>query len=366
MRVSYLIRDDGACGYYRMTLPHEELLKHGHTVKHIEKGDTAEHIEDCLDCDVFVCARPNEKNLVGFLQKIKDVGAKLVVDFDDDLFNVSPLSFHYKDWGTENIVIEVQGEKKVLWEDGKNIDLMQNKLRLECIKRACDIADVVSVTQPVLARTYSQFGNTVCLPNCVDLSLWKNLPIKRDKDQVRLYWSGGASHYEDWAAISDAVRIVMDKYPQSVLVLMGMKFDGTLKGVDSSRIEYHNWVHTQAYPYKSAILDADISIIPLNDTDFNRSKSSIKLVEQGALGVPSVVTNIPPYSDFYNGRNGVFIDNNSTDGWVEGISYLIDNPIDRWNIGGEALATVKANFDIKREYVQWEKAYQELIDGNER
>lgn len=364
MKVSYLVRDDGACGYYRMTLPHEELGKNGHEIKHIAKGDTAQHIQDCLDCDVFVAARPNEKSMVDFLVDIKQSGKKLVIDFDDDLFNISPYSVHYQDWGTRNIDTVINGKKVPLWEDGRNIDLMQNRARLEYIKVACHEADVVSVTQPELAAVYGNYAETVCLPNCVDLDIWKPLSLKRDENEYRLYWSGGASHYEDWAIIADAIKVVMDKYHHAKLVLMGMKFDGTLKGVDSSRIEYHPWVHTQAYPYKTAILNADISIIPLKDTPFNRCKSEIKMVEQASLGIPSVVSNIPPYSNFYNGKNGVMIDNNSTDGWVEGISYLIDNPIDRWNIGGAARETVMAKYDIKNQYVLWENFYKELIDGN--
>jgi glycosyltransferase involved in cell wall biosynthesis len=362
MNITYLIRDDGACGYYRQTLPHVEMSKNGHTVRKIEKGDNADHIEKALDgCEVFVCARPNEEQIVNLLGDIKKSGSKIVIDYDDDLFSVSPMSAHYQDWGTENVTLDIAGKKVELWEDGKNIDLKANVNRLDCVRWACEAADVVSVTQPVLADVYGQYSETICLPNCIDTSRWQSLPLKREQEEVRLYWSGGSSHYEDWFMMSDAIRTIMEKYPKAKLVLLGQKFDGTLKGINPHQIEFHGWIPTPAYPYKTAILDADISLIPLMDTHFNRCKSSIKLVEQSALGVASVVSNVTPYAEFYNGGNGVFIDNNTTQGWVEGISYLIDNPLDRWKIGGAALTHVKNNFDIKTQYKLWQNAYEELL-----
>lgn len=359
MNITYLVRDNGACGYHRMVLPHETLRKRKHNIAKIEKGDTPDHIMESIDtCDVFVCARPNEPEIVDFIQRARQLGKKIVIDYDDNLFSVSPMSVHYQEWGIENVEVDLNGKKLKLWEDGKNFSISANKVRLDSIKRSCESADLISVTQPILAEVYSEYGKVVCLPNCLDLSIWKALNLKRNKDDIRLYWSGGASHYEDWAMVSEAIKAIMDKYKNATLVLLGMKFEGTIKGID--KVEYHHWVPTPAYSYKSAILDADIAIIPLADTEFNRSKSNLKLIEQGALSVPAVISNIPPYEDFHNGNNGVFIDNNSISGWVDGISYLIDNPLERWNMGGEAYKTVHDNYDITKNAYLWELAYKDL------
>ena len=83
-----------------------------------------------------------------------------------------------------------------------------------------------------------------------------------------------------------------------------------------------------------------------------------------ALAVPSVCSLVSPYKEMYNGANGVFVENNSVDGWVRGISALIEDPILRAKIGGAAQDYVLRHYDINTQYTQWVSAYKELLNGN--
>jgi glycosyltransferase involved in cell wall biosynthesis len=363
--ITYFLRDNGACGYYRIDLPLQTIKKKSDTiVKCIQKGDSASHIESCFDSDIFIIPRVAEPEMVDVMKRMKLGGKKIVVDFDDDLFNVSPFSPHYVDFGIESINVNYNGGNLPLWEDGKNINITVNKEKMETIKKAVSVADMVTVSTEILANVYRQYNNNVrILPNCVDTNLWQKLPLKSDHT-IKLYWSGGSSHYQDWLILKDVLPVIMEKHKDIKLVLMGTKFDGTIKNIPKDRIEYHTWVPTPAYPYKSTILNPDISIIPLEDTVFNRSKSAIKWIEMGALAVPSVCSFVSPYKEVYNGTNGVFIENNSVDGWVKGISTLIEDPILRAKLGGAAQDSVKRNFDINTQYHQWIDVYQELLNGN--
>ena len=49
------------------------------------------------------------------------------------------------------------------------------------------------------------------------------------------------------------------------------------------------------YPRKLAALDLDLILNPLADSDFNRCKSTIKLLEPWGIGVPVLVQNLPNY-----------------------------------------------------------------------
>jgi glycosyltransferase involved in cell wall biosynthesis len=44
--------------------------------------------------------------------------------------------------------------------------------------------------------------------------------------------------------------------------------------------------------------DFDIGLSPLRDTQFARSKSPLKALEYGALGIPVVAANVEPYASF--------------------------------------------------------------------
>jgi glycosyltransferase involved in cell wall biosynthesis len=276
---------------------------------------------------------------------------------------VSPLSQHYHEWGTEEVTLDLGGKKTELWKDGHTFDLKANRARIDNIKRAISEADALTVTTPELAEAYKEYNeNIFALPNCVDLNVWNKLSLKRETDEVRLFWSGGASHYEDWVQIQDALPVLFDKHANLKLVLLGTKFDGTLKGVPSDRIEYHSWVPTPAYPYKVPILDGDIGLIPLRETEFNNGKSNLKWIEQGALSIPCVTSAVTPYIQHDEGGNGIFIENNSVAGWIEGVSMLVDDQMLRWDMGGKAYNTVKRNFDINTQWKQWADAYRKVLE----
>ena len=95
--------------------------------------------------------------------------------------------------------------------------------------------------------------------------------------------------------------------------MCGYEFKGIFKDVDEEQYEFHNWVPTVAHPYKQALLNSDIAILPLKDDLFNRCKSAIKWVEYSSLGIPSVAVNIPPYSPEIEYSKTGFLYNNPED-----------------------------------------------------
>jgi glycosyltransferase involved in cell wall biosynthesis len=333
----------------------------GIKTKKIAVGMDASSIYDCFDSDVFVFARPHDKQTLQMMQTLKREGKKIVTDYDDNLWEVSPFSEHYADFGTEDVRVQVaDGTWMDVWQDGRNFDITKNKETLLMAEEAVKMSDMVTVTQPKLAEAYAEHNpNVVCLPNCIDLELWRKLPMKR-RDDVRLYWSGGSSHYQDWLILHDVLPIIFNRYKQVKLVIMGTVFKGTIKSLDKRRIECNSWVHTQAYPYKSAIMDADISIIPLEENKFNVGKSNIKWVEQSALEVPSVCSAITPYVDANNGVNGVFV-KNTVDDWVDGISALVEDSILRAKLAAEARKTVEMHYSIDSQKFKWVQAYESLL-----
>lgn len=366
MKVAYHVADDGGCSYYRMSLPlgtaRKNLALDALPVNRAEEVDRAARIIGAAD--VVGVARMSDKHFPEIIDYYHKLKKKVVMDWDDDVFNVSPMSDFYEGLGTENVKVNVAGQMVDVWKDGKNIDLAGNRETLDRIKRICGMVDMMTVTTENLAGVYRQYCRDVrVLPNCVDLSLWKALPLKREDDSVRMGWFGGSSHFEDWVMLSQVLPEVMAKHKNLRLVIMGQKFDGTLKAIDSDRIEIHPWTHTQAYPYKAAILDLDFAVIPLIDNKFNRSKSTIKYVEMGALGVPSVISHVQPYAELMDlvPDNGIFVDSNEPDAWEAGINVMVENPMLRQKIGEQARKTVDDHFDIEKQYPLWVNAYKEVL-----
>jgi len=360
LKITYFSRDNGACGYYRAKLPMETLGANSSIdIGRIEKGDNAEDIEKELDADTFLIPRAGNQGMLKMMGRFQSMGRRCVIDFDDDEFNISPFNPYYHEGGIEEVNIQLpNGETRTLWEDGKNIDIKANKVRREDLILCCQRADTITVTTDILAEAYKPFNDDVrILPNCIDPSIYYKLPFK-ERDTIRICWTGGASHYEDMCILSTVLPEIMNKYKNVTLVLFGQKFDGMLKELPTSRIEFHPWVETPAYPYKLAILDLDIMLIPIVDNAFNRRKSPIKWMEASMLGVPCVMSDISPYKDVQAEENGIYIEANHPDSWIDGISHLIDNPEAREKMGFAAKLDVMEKFNIHKQYKKWEDVYK--------
>lgn len=380
MKVGIFRNSKGACDFYRATLP-IQIAETNNACKTrelwaanllYEAGMRTEKFWDVMSSDIYLIQRLAGAKLIKKIREFLDecgLKSKIVLDHDDDVFNVSPMSNHYVDYGTKELKIVHNGNTIHEWKDGVNIDIKDNMERIDEIKLTLSHSDMVTVTTDKLAEVFSPYNKNVrILPNCIDLPQWNKLNIVRENpDEIRICWAGGYSHWEDLFMIRQPLIEIGKKYPNVKILMLGYMPVSMERDFTSGQVEFHPWVETPAHPYRLAAMDIDIAVIPLKDTIFNRSKSNIKLVEFSALKIPSVVSYISPYKEFAdldNGENGVFIDENMKDGWFEGIEFLINNEIIRREIGQKARKTVEDNFDINKRYNEWINVYSEVLGVN--
>jgi glycosyltransferase involved in cell wall biosynthesis len=366
LKITYFTRGGGGCDWYRVISPLDTVARLGLAkVARVHRGDDQGKITAAMGADIYVFPRPGEPHACGLVEDLKKHG-KVVVEFDDDIFEVDPFSPHYEDHGLENVRVTLpDGQETDLWKDGVNINLARNRENLDAARECIRRADLVTVTTERLAERYRELNpNVTVLPNCVDLTRWRRLPLQRKRsDEIRMGWFGGASHYQDWTLLEPVLPEVMRKEPRLTLVIMGKKFNGTLKKIPPERIEFHEWEVPQAYPYKAAICDLDFGIIPLRDTPFNRCKSPIKWLELAALQVPAVTSYVPPYSDAAPESAGLFVENNDPGAWEEAILTMAQDRLARARYGAEARTHVAKNFDVEKNAYRWVEAYRRVLDG---
>src|SRR5258708_28674948 len=105
----FVIYDKGGCSFWRTWLPFEEMRKQGLIdVRYIEtKLMTAQNLSEGLKwCDV-ACIR----GLMGIealktLRQYQALGVKVMTDYDDLHFNVSPFNIAYRHFGTEEVEVK--------------------------------------------------------------------------------------------------------------------------------------------------------------------------------------------------------------------------------------------------------------------
>jgi O-antigen biosynthesis protein len=69
--------------------------------------------------------------------------------------------------------------------------------------------------------------------------------------------------------------------------------------IDSGHIKFFQWAQLPDFPEVMAKSGAQITFASLQDNNFNRCKSNIKLIESGALGMPCICPDMVTYKDAF-------------------------------------------------------------------
>jgi glycosyltransferase involved in cell wall biosynthesis len=151
----------------------------------------------------------------------------------------------------------------------------------------------------------------------------------------------------------------MQRFPNLYFVIGGQSFPGIVKDLPQERFIYSPWVKADGHGYRMATLNADIAIAPLTDTVFNHNKSCVKFYEYAALGIPTVASDVAPYSDeMKDGVTGLLF--KTPDQFISIISSLIEDPQKRKKIGEAGYTWAKKNRDIDVIAKDWVSAMEEI------
>ncbi len=306
----------------------------------------------------------------------------LVMDIDDDVNSLEQSNFSWKDWQgdpngdmvaeippetTEKEIAQRKAEGWVIGEkDGKRFMCMPTGMSgAEIVHEQLRSAHLVTVSTPYLKGVYEKYNkNVVVIPNAIDFEVWHKVEPQND-GIVRIGLFGSNSHHKDWRECIDAVKRILDEYPNTRLYFNGwmvmeeakegakmyemkrhFKFPDYMveKGlIDREQTEIFEPVEIQDYPKWLMDKRIDIGLAPLVDSRFNRSKSNLKYIEFGAMGVPGVYADLEPYADVEHGVTGLKA-GKPHDYYVQ-LKKLVESEELRRKLGQAAHEDVKARYE---------------------
>lgn len=366
MKIAAMCQERSACTTIRVKHPAEKIAKLKLADVHIIGRADPDMDKVIKESDVVFLGRAGGNDLVAMIQTLRAHGKKVVYDLDDNMFGISPLSPHYKDFGIMPVEFDTDdGGKGYLWQDGKSgFDVMRNRQMRKSFIEIIRAVNCVTVTTEPLAEIYRRMNDNVhIIPNSIDFGVWEKPPIHKDGDEIRLLYTGAANHQEDWLFISPVLADLQKTYPKLKIVLLGMDWSNIQNGIDYSRVEVHGWCDIEAYPYKLQTLCCDIGIAPISKIDFNECRSSIKWLEYSALKMATVATNYGPYKrDITDGVNGLLVEEKAE--WKSALSKLIDDSAYRKQLSDEAYRHCKRNYDLDYAVDIWMSAFTSVTGRN--
>lgn len=305
MRIIAFVNNGSSPAYHRIIMP--LLLMEGVDV-YITNNLRKEDFEK--GCDVFMYNRVFPDHALPEIKELKEkYGFKVCLDIDDH-WELDPHHILYDDY------IETQFAKRQI-----------NQLKE---------ADIVTTTHDRLAIEILPYNKNVhvcpnAIPNAGQFKITR-LPSKF----TRLFWQGSITHREDIALlkwpvdklsdIAGKIKMVMGGYTDGEPEWHNMAMDYTA----NLKHQYHLLPGKHVNNYYSHYSYADVCLIPLLNSPFNRNKSNLKVLEAANLGLPVIASHVHPYLDL-----PVLYAKSSTD-WVNHINRLVKSK-KRQNDAGQEL-----------------------------
>lgn len=320
------------CWTYRIAMIRDALLHLGHDVQTSQTmGQWAQE-----EADVIVGQRiaPTGPSAMWQIVAARPNRPKMVYEVDDDLFSIDPR-------------INPSGE--VFRHPTVRRNMIDN-LR---------VADMVTVSTEPLAKVLRQFNpNVVVLPNCVRQEVLDTpLPARRGRDDGTTWygWQGSQTHREDWDVARDAVGAILADDDGAHMVFVGAAYPEGLP-LSTGRVHHREWTLDIAKHY-GRVSRFDVSLAPLRDTTFNRSKSALRAIESLALGVPVVASDVPAYRGWVTPDTGFLV--RSSKQWRAALAELRD-PATRLQMGDAGRIAAK-EWTMESNIHKWVDAYRSIL-----
>lgn len=364
LKALFFIPSDTGSAFYRVIQPARLLHQHGLAlVAHVlPRGEDLDKVGEAIAwADVLVFSLVCSERRAELITRVREYGKRVIMDMDDDLFNLSPYSPHYVNLGLEECVhVTEDGREVKLWEDGKNIDLEKNRANKRWLEACLQAVDLITVSTPHLAKVYGEYNRTTVIPNYVDLTLWpRSGRVEYPGGAVRLAWRGGWSHYEDLMWVKRPLERLFERHDKLKLIMSGWCPQGFVAKLGEERVERYPFAGNALYVSHLAGLGADAAFYPWKPIPFNQGKTNLAWLEWSALGVPGVYPALSPYTeDIRHGDTGLVA--MSEEGWFESLNRLVKDRNLRERIGRAARAEVEKKWDAQKHAHEYQTILEAL------
>lgn len=233
------------------------------------------------------------------------------------------------------------------------------------IAKKCDY--FITTTDPLKENMFDDFNKKSYAINnflndeqIVESNYVVNNRIYDESKFVIGYFSGSASHKNDFRVVEKAIINLMKKYDNIFLKIVGfMTLDGELEKFEKDgRVIIKDFCPYQKLQYE--IGTVDINLIPLVNNEFNSCKSELKFFESAIVKVPSCITPTSVYKQIINNNvNGVLC---RTGDWEKNIEKMYLDKNFRNQIAENAYKTACQKYLPKLQTQKIEKVYYNILN----
>lgn len=258
-------------------------------------------------------------------------------------------------WEVDDLIFDYD-----LYKSNKNISSLSPDTAKGLLDGAILYGDCLKASSFAIASTnklrdvMSNYVPSAVVENALDkqttniargLRREKKLFKSKSKETVDImYGSGTKTHDIDFLEAEAAVLSVLKQRPNARFIVMG---DLTVSKEMEQSEQFVRLPFADFKNYLRQLSMADISIAPLEISEFNEAKSNIKFLEASVLNLASVCTPTGPFAEaIKHGVTGYLA--STKEEWETSLLELIDNKAKRERIANNAFGFVYKNYSPSR------------------
>jgi glycosyltransferase involved in cell wall biosynthesis len=335
MRIASVYWPEIPPAHYRAIIPMAALRRRGHDVTMFPQVEGEEiSLDELARHDLVYVHRLIVNDDDAFVERLHEKGVPVCFDNDDD----------------------VTATTNEQWEALPGVTARNVAPSMREAARAFALLpsmDLVTTPSDVLAERFRAAGarDVQVIENYVPPEFLRIVPAGRPGFIVG--WHASFEHHWDRMAlgIERMLAEILEQLPHVHVVTLGVDL-----GIDSNRYTFGGEAQLEALT--NEIADFDIGIAPLSESAFNEAKSSIKVREYAAAGVPWLASARGPYLGLGKAHGGRLVEDGD---WLAALTEMIRSPVDR------ALLRRRAKSWTRREVIDemawlWEDAFLELLE----
>lgn len=247
------------------------------------------------NCDAVFVQRPAKKDHVRIVDMAKANKKKVWIDYDDWLYGV-PFSNKthriYNDPNTQNYMSEMIAKADVVSVSTPYLGRLVQSILARIAKGAQSVPGLILDPEKV-----------VVVPNAYDLDLMSDLSdaSKQPHQNKLVAWRGSGTHDKDLLGVTENLVRVIEKHLDWTYNFIGEPFWLSIErlekipGIRETNIQLTETIDPIDYLGFLKTVAPALMIVPLEDGDFNRSKSNIAWLEATHAGA---VTLAPDFDEW--------------------------------------------------------------------
>lgn len=238
--------------------------------------------------DGLFLQRPHTSDHVRLIALAQSMRKPVWIDFDDDLFAVPDCNPTQSFYMKQSVQFDIA--RCLVRADVVTVSTAALQLKLRAI------FEQISKDDP---DARGNVGKIVTVPNAYDEDLMAPLTAKYGKQDKAVLWRGSQTHDGDLEAHTPDIAACMEKHPTWTFVFVGNPFwktIRTLQAIDAKRVVVVPAMDPIDYLKFMAATKPALVMVPLEDSPFNRAKSSCVWLEATHAGA---VTLAPDWEEWH-------------------------------------------------------------------